>query len=82
MLSESFLSEILAMHELIFFSDHTDEAVRKQLVLLRADLKERDAGYYKDCIDLWANQDLDNFNYTVMKWTYVHNAFLNLIQKM
>lgn len=82
MLSEEFLTELMAINEIIFCSDVSDARVRNQLQVLHADLKERDEDCYHRAMESWKDKDMAQFRHTVMEWTYIHNSLHHLRQRL
>ncbi|CAG9575189.1 conserved hypothetical protein [Leishmania major strain Friedlin] len=81
-MSDDFLMEMLAMNELIFAGDSSDEGVRQQWSVLRFDLEDRAVGYFKDAIKSWNDGDMGAFHHIVHEWTYVATALNNLKERM
>lgn len=81
-MSEAFLEEMMAINEAIFMADMDNEDVRKSLIILRADLKERDADYFHQAVQLWGARDMPGFRINVLEWTYVNNALYHLKNRM
>jgi hypothetical protein len=81
-MDQDFLMEMLAISELIFGGDADDEAVRRQWVVLRADLEDRAVGYFQDAVQQWDAGATAKFHHCVQEWTYVNNALNNLKERM
>lgn len=81
-MTEEFLTELLAMNELIFGSEAEDEDVQRRWAVLRHDLEDRSVGYFQDAVKSWNAKDTANFHNVVREWTYVHNALNNLKERM
>ncbi|KAG5477045.1 hypothetical protein LSCM1_05385 [Leishmania martiniquensis] len=81
-LSDDFLTEMLSVNELIFGGDASDEGVRRQWSVLRFDLEDRDAGYFKDAVRRWNEGNMGAFHHIVQEWTYVTTALNNLKERM
>lgn len=81
-LSDTFLMEMLSVNELIFGGEETDAAVQQQWTLLRADLEDRNHGYFLDAKAAWEAKDWQRFHRVVQEWTYVDRALCNLKNRM
>ncbi|GET89276.1 hypothetical protein, conserved [Leishmania tarentolae] len=81
-MSDDFLMEMLAMNELIFASDSSNEGVRRQWSVLRFDLEDRAVGYFKSAVKSWDDGDMNTFHHIVHEWTYVDTALSNLKERM
>lgn len=77
-LDEEFLMEMMAMNELIFAGDRSLEQVRNQMVVLLADLKERNEEMYGIARESWSEGDYATFFHNLHKWTYIWNALKHL----
>lgn len=81
-LDEEFLMTMMAMNELIFAGDREQEMVRNQMIILKADLMERNEEQYGIVQQCWKNNDIKGLEACIHRWTYTWNAWNNLINRL